>query len=207
MSTWITSMAHFPKPWELTKRTPMVLIQTTLHFGSIVKKAIAGGTPEVIHSCGGKVEAALDVAKGKIVWNCSGCADSGEISHWRDSGWDTIPLEKMPKLITKSRKPRAPKEERSFPLVLKKKELLALMKNIGNSKYGELLFQARPLEDKEFAINLTLKQLDGLYSIVGDLLDFGPSRQRKMWDEILNAIGWAMDEIAMAEACEKKSKK
>lgn len=200
-------MAHFPKPWELSNRMPMALIQTTLHFGSIVKKATAADGLEVSHSCGGKIESTLDAENEKIVWHCNGCADKGEISHWRGSGWDNIPTENMPKLIVKSTKPRTPKKEKSFPLVLNKKELSALIKALGDSKFGKFFSQARPLGAKEFAIDLTLKQLDSLYSIVGDLLDFGPSRQRKMWDETLNAIAWAMDEITMAEAFKKERKK
>jgi len=46
---------------------------------------------------------------------------------------------------------------------------------------------------------ITLDQLSELLLTVGDLLDFGPSRERKMWDETFSAIEWVMDEILIAE--------
>ncbi|MCC7406214.1 MAG: hypothetical protein IT288_17610 [Bdellovibrionales bacterium] len=201
MSTWITNMTHFPKPHELRKRMPMRLIQTTLQFGSIVRMAVRGteGEAPFKHTCGGHLESRLEDGSDKIIWKCSGCVDNGEISHWRGSGWDSIPEEKMPKIVLVSKKPQArvskKRKARRATLVLGKSELLALKKVAGDSSLQELLSEARPLGQREFAIELTMQELDDLYSLVGDLLDYGPSRQRKMCDQTLDAIAWAMDQV------------
>lgn len=187
MSVWITSMAHFPKPHQLSKRMPMALIRTTLQFGSIVKMAAAENGSQTSHGCGGKIEASLDPASDKIVWKCTGCDDSGEISHWRGSGWESVPEDKMPKLVISTKKPRTSKNSPKATIVLSKSELSALCKAINDP--DELLTSVRPLEKQEVALSLTSKELDDLYRLVGDMLDFGPSRQRKMWDQLLNTIG------------------
>lgn len=206
MSTWITSMAHFPKPNELSNRMPMALIQTTLQFGSIVKMAAkaVSGTP-ARHGCGGTIEAKLDDESEKIIWKCAGCADNGEISHWRGSGWESVSDESMPKIVTVERKSK-PKRKRSRQgtLVLDQKEISALKKAVSDPEFDRVLLEARPLSDKKFALSLTIRELDDLYILVGDLLDFGPSRQRKMWDQTLNNIAWAMDEMAFSEAARRK---
>jgi uncharacterized metal-binding protein len=206
MSKWITSMAHFPKPDELSNRMPMALIQTTLQFGSIVKMAAKGTSDAPAkHGCGGKIEARLEVESDKIIWQCSGCADNGEISHWRGSGWESVPDESMPKIVVVERKSKTQKKNsRQGTLVLDRREISALKKAVGDPEFDRVLSEARPIGDKKFALSLTIQELDGLYSLVGDLLDFGPSRQRKMWDQTLNNIAWSMDEMAFSEAARRK---
>lgn len=206
MSTWITSMAHFPKPEELSKRMPMALIQTTLQFGSIVKMAAKGisGTPAK-HGCGGTIEAKLESESEKIIWKCTGCADNGEISHWRGSGWESVSDESMPKIVVVERKSKTQKKKsRRGTLVLDRREISALKKAISDRDFDRVLLEAQLLSDKKFALSLTIRELDDLYILVGDLLDFGPSRQRKMWDQTLNNIAWAMDELAFSEADRRK---
>jgi len=207
MSTWITNMTHFPKPHELSKRMPMALIKTTLEFGAIVKMGSQGpSAKQAKHSCGGEIEAKLDSGSDKILWRCKSCGDDGEINQWRSSGWDTVPEEDTPKLVVVPKKARARKKARSGTLVLEKKEFTALKNAVADPEFDELFSRARLLKGKAVAVDLTIEQLDGLYCIVGDLLDYGPSRQRKMWDETLNAIAWTMDEIAFAEAAGRQRK-
>ena len=206
MSTWITSMAHFPKPNELSRRMPMALIQTTLQFGSIVKMAATGASDAPAkHGCGAEIEARLEGEADKIIWKCSACADAGEITHWRGSGWESVPDERMPKIVVIERKNKPPKKKsRRETLVLDRREISLLKKAVSDPDFDRLLLKARLLSDKKFALSLTIQELDDLYNLVGDLLDFGPSRQRKMWDQTLNNIAWVMDEIAFSEAERRK---
>jgi hypothetical protein len=204
-------MAHFPKPHELSKRMPMSLIQTTLQFGSIVKLASQGPSEKPVkHGCGGAIEAKVESGSDKIVWQCAGCADNGEISHWRGSGWDNVPEERMPEIVMVTRKPRTikgkNKRERRGTLVLSKRALTALKKAVNDPEFDQVLSGARVLGGQEYALDLTIQELDDLYCLVGDLLDFGPSRQRKMWDETLDDIACAMDEISFAEADESRKR-
>jgi hypothetical protein len=203
MSTWITSMAHFPKPHELSKRMPMSLIQTTLQFGSIVKLAVDGlSAKRAKHGCGGTIEAKVESLNEKIVWKCAGCADNGEISHWRGSGWDIVPEERMPEIVVVPRKACATKKKkkaRRGTIVLSKRVLTNLKSALSDAEFDQLQAEARALSGQKFALDLTEKELKNLYGLVSDLLDFGPSRQRKMWDETLNAIGWALDDMAFAD--------
>lgn len=204
MSTWITNMTHFPKPREISSRMPMALIQTTLHFGSIVQMTAgldAQDASAVNHACGGRLDAKLDIECDKIIWQCSNCADNGEISHWRESGWEKLTRDDMPRVVVverKKKKPRKPKREKLGTLVLSKREFTGLKKVLDDTEIMDALEGAHT-DGKDFAVRMTINQLDALSAIVGDLLDFGPSRQRKMWDELWSAIGWVMDEISFAE--------
>jgi predicted RNA-binding Zn-ribbon protein involved in translation (DUF1610 family) len=198
MSTWITNMTHFPKPQELSQRMPMSLIQTTIHFGSIVKMA-AGQGPQARHSCGGQIAAKLEADSGKVVWQCPDCGDNGEISHWRGSGWDDVPAEKMPEVVVVERKKRKPKAVATASLIIRKRALTALKKLIDESEFNSLFEEARDLGEGDVELMITLDQLSELLLTVGDLLDFGPSRERKMWDETFSEIEWVMDEILIAE--------
>lgn len=197
MVAWITNITHFPKPQALSKRMPRALIQTTLQFGSIVRTAAQGAAngTEPKHGCGGKIDVKVDDGNDKIIWRCTSCDDNGEISHWRGSGWENIPEEVMPKLVVVTKKNRTPKKSRRGTLVLNKRELSALKKVINDPNFDRVFATARPLGDQVYALNLTSRELDDLHRLVGDLLDFGPSRQRKMWDETLDAIAWAMDDL------------
>ncbi|NJL25865.1 MAG: hypothetical protein HC902_12305 [Calothrix sp. SM1_5_4] len=102
-------------------------------------------------------------------------------------------------VVEQKTKPKK-KRSRHGTLVLDQKEISALKNAISDREFDQVLSEARPLGDKKFALSLTIQELDDLYILVGDLLDFGPSRQRKMWDQTLNDIAWAMDEIAFSEA-------
>jgi hypothetical protein len=183
---------------------PMAIIRATLQFGLIVKMVAKNGQQED-HSCGGKIEARLDDNNDKIAWKCIGCGENGEISHWRGSGWEDLLDKNTPKLIVATKKSQTRKKTRRATLVLSKRELSALRKVICETQLDHPLSIVRPINGQGFAISLTLRQLDDLYCMVGDLLDFGPSRQRKMWDDVLNTIAWAMDEITFAEVDDKQN--
>ena len=206
MSTWITNMTHFPKPQELSNRVPMAIIKTTLQFGSIVKMVAqhAATAIETVHGCGGKIQAALNGESDKIIWRCTNCEDSGEISSWRGSGWDIVSDKAMPRLVVGPKKKRTPKKSRRGTLVLNRKEFNALKKVISDGEFALVFAAAQKVGEQEFALSLTKRQLDSLYNLVGDLLDFGPSHQRKMWNETYDTIAWAMDEITFAEVEERQ---
>lgn len=197
MSTWITNMTHFPKPHELSGRASMAIIRTTLQFGSIVKTVAqnAAAGAETTHGCGGKIEASLNESSDKIVWQCTNCDDNGEISHWRGSGWDVVSDKAMPRLVVAPVKHKTPKKSSRGTLILSKKELTAFKKLINEGEFALIFAAAQKVGEQEFAISLTKSQVNELYNLVGDLLDYGPSRQRKMWSETYDAIGWLMDEI------------
>jgi hypothetical protein len=39
-------------------------------------------------SCGGAIDASIELESFDIVWHCLGCGDHGVISHWQNSVWD-----------------------------------------------------------------------------------------------------------------------
>lgn len=97
------------------------------------------------------------------------------------------------------RKKRKPKAVATASLIIRKRALTALKKLIDESEFNSLFEEARDLGEGDVELMITLDQLSELLLTVGDLLDFGPSRERKMWDETFSAIEWVMDEILIAE--------
>lgn len=128
----------------------------------------------VNQACAERLDPKLDIQCDKIVWQCSNCADNGEISHWRERGWVKLARDDMPRVVVverKKKKPRKTNREKFGTLLLSKGEFTALKKVIDDTEIMDALEGAHT-DSNDFAIKMTISQ-PALYPFLHCWRSFG----------------------------------
>jgi hypothetical protein len=109
-NTWVVDMSHWDYPDDEAHRFPARTLKFWGYFGSIVE-ATVGKSPFRLSTgircrrrpgkipCRGVIESELNPGGNELHWWCSVCGDSGRISNWAGTRWDTAKTDRaMPEI-------------------------------------------------------------------------------------------------------------